>query len=248
MNIIGDVAGQYDALMRLIDKMPKDEILLVGDLVDRGPKSKEVVEWAKSTPGVRVIRGNHEDLMNDHLFDLGNYPRDCWIWNGGQHTIDSYSVKDVDGTVIGPTDLVLMSNHGRWLNQQPLFYESDDLLVTHAPIARYFENWKDCLKDDGAFEHGGYVLWNRGMPCRREKFQVFGHNSMWGLCWMVDGVMTRLKVEDELKPRAERKFASTKPEKAWGVCLDNSRSKVLTGMHWPSCEIFQESFGDPYYD
>ena len=45
MYIIGDVHGCYNTLMELIAKLPKDaKLCFVGDLIDRGPNSKDVVE------------------------------------------------------------------------------------------------------------------------------------------------------------------------------------------------------------
>ena len=57
MNIIGDIAGEFDALIELVKRMPDEDILLVGDLVDRGPKSLQVIEWAIDTPNVSALLG-----------------------------------------------------------------------------------------------------------------------------------------------------------------------------------------------
>jgi serine/threonine protein phosphatase 1 len=38
--VIGDVHGEYDALMRLVSKLPKDaKLIFIGDLVDIGSRS-----------------------------------------------------------------------------------------------------------------------------------------------------------------------------------------------------------------
>lgn len=45
INIIADVAGRFDELMELLGKMPAASLTLgVGDLVDRGPKSRQVID------------------------------------------------------------------------------------------------------------------------------------------------------------------------------------------------------------
>ena len=64
MNIIGDVGGQFEAFKRLLDKMPKEETVCVGDLVDRGPDSMKVIEYCIAS-GIKSLRGNHEDMMLD---------------------------------------------------------------------------------------------------------------------------------------------------------------------------------------
>ena len=74
--IIGDVHGEFDSLRLLTDKLPKDSnLIFVGDLVDRGKKSKEVVEFVKSNNYLCVL-GNHEKMMIDYGTSvIKNYPK-----------------------------------------------------------------------------------------------------------------------------------------------------------------------------
>jgi serine/threonine protein phosphatase 1 len=73
---IGDVHGRLDLLEQLIDRIERDcrtrsaaatTIVLLGDLVDRGPRSSHVVElaagWSASWAKLKVLRGNHEALL-----------------------------------------------------------------------------------------------------------------------------------------------------------------------------------------
>ena len=56
-NIIGDIAGRFDELMLLLAKMPEsDKVILLGDMVDRGSQSKQVIEWAMTNPNVIAIK------------------------------------------------------------------------------------------------------------------------------------------------------------------------------------------------
>lgn len=161
MNIIGDIAGRFDELMLLLVQMPKDEkIILVGDLVDRGPKSREVVEFAMNTPNVITLKGNHEDMMVDYFLKTGRYDKGIWEMNGGNATLMSYSKDSVSATV--PTD------HIEWMKNLPLYYKEDDLYVSHCP-------WPFEL---GEGAHMFDALWNRYPPSFVPGvFQVFGHNS-----------------------------------------------------------------------
>ena len=64
VNIISDIAGNYKTLMALLEKMPQDEeIISVGDMVDRGPRSKEVIEFFMNNENATAIMGNHEHMM-----------------------------------------------------------------------------------------------------------------------------------------------------------------------------------------
>ncbi len=80
--IIGDVHGEYDKLIGLIEELPKDaHICFVGDLIDRGKKSAYVLELLVNSDYDCVI-GNHE------IFMLEDNP--MWYSNYGKKTIKSY--------------------------------------------------------------------------------------------------------------------------------------------------------------
>lgn len=65
--IIGDVHGCYDELMELLETIgfydgKVDKLLFVGDLIDKGPKPKEVIEWCKTWAACcSFVMGNHEE-------------------------------------------------------------------------------------------------------------------------------------------------------------------------------------------
>src|SRR5215208_404360 len=75
---IGDIHGDYYALERVLGKLPQlragDSLVFMGDYIDRGPKSKEVVERIRKLPDetraqVVALRGNHEDAWLRILAD-----------------------------------------------------------------------------------------------------------------------------------------------------------------------------------
>jgi diadenosine tetraphosphatase ApaH/serine/threonine PP2A family protein phosphatase len=98
---VGDIHGRFDLLQRLAAKIRRDieekparrivEIYL-GDYVDRGPQSREVVEWLIKSPPLGHERicllGNHEDLLVHALASPAAMSN--WLFNGGGETILSY--------------------------------------------------------------------------------------------------------------------------------------------------------------
>lgn len=98
---IGDVHGEIEKLDRLLDFIREDvgrlgvahRIVFLGDLVDRGPDSRAVVERARilcESGDASAIKGNHEELMLhacDRRESVGIY---WWAENGGDETILSY--------------------------------------------------------------------------------------------------------------------------------------------------------------
>ena len=76
---------------------PEDEIICLGDIIDRGPDSWELFKTIYNDPQVTIIlRGNHEDMMinacEDYLcnneWDYYSYSLSCC--NGGRHTLESW--------------------------------------------------------------------------------------------------------------------------------------------------------------
>lgn len=103
---IGDVHGCLDALLALEEKIRADRtekhpgvapvILYLGDYVDRGPASAEVIEHLATThhaDGIRRIMlcGNHDDAFLKFLFDPAGNLR--WLDYGGDTTLRSYGLE-----------------------------------------------------------------------------------------------------------------------------------------------------------
>lgn len=63
--VISDLHGQFDALIKLLDKIEfgyDDELYILGDVIDRGPKSLECVKWIMEQDNILTLLGNHELL------------------------------------------------------------------------------------------------------------------------------------------------------------------------------------------
>ena len=101
---VGDVHGRLDLLQDLLAKIhaelqhhpaPKAVLVFVGDLIDRGPSSAQVVERLRTyqRDGIRTVflLGNHEEVL---LRILGGDASliDKWRWFGGAECLQSYGV------------------------------------------------------------------------------------------------------------------------------------------------------------
>jgi hypothetical protein len=99
---IGDIHGCADLFGDLISAIEADDrargasettVILLGDLVDRGPDSRGVIDAARSWSQRRVVRilfGNHEEMFLKSLEDEGVLRQ--FIRFGGKETILSYGV------------------------------------------------------------------------------------------------------------------------------------------------------------
>ena len=91
--VIGDVHGCMFTLEELIKQLPKDAIpIFVGDLVDRGKYSKNVVEFVLENKYL-AVEGNHEFLMYNYIRDtVFRNKESIWVQEpyGGLVTVKSY--------------------------------------------------------------------------------------------------------------------------------------------------------------
>lgn len=93
--VIGDIHGRIDLLTSLVEAVPeKMNIICVGDLVDRGDHSKEVLEFVMQHDRITSLMGNHEQLMLNFLKSPETQGR-RWLRNGGLQTLASFGVSGV---------------------------------------------------------------------------------------------------------------------------------------------------------
>jgi len=219
--VIGDVAGEFDALMRLLKKANvTEDIILVGDLIDRGPKSKEVIQWCiDNSENVDALMGNHEHMFLDHLLNTHLYEKGVWYQNGGGETMKSYGLSKKGHIYGSPHKKQIILEHRAWLRFRPLIIERDGFTITHAPINPLVPK-SQCI-DPERLEFGESVIWNRSEPKRIEgTIQLFGHNADHEVRYFMDGPA----------------------DVPWAICLDTSYAKKLTGINTKTMEIFQEPY------
>jgi serine/threonine protein phosphatase 1 len=141
---IGDVHGCVHALDAVLDAIcpqPDDEIVFLGDLIDQGRESREVLERIielKQQCRVVLIQGNHEEM----LYAARENEESLRYWErcGGVQTVNSYrfggSLEDIP------------PEHWALLDECRPYYETDDFIFTHA----------NYLHDEAMADLPGYQL------------------------------------------------------------------------------------------
>jgi serine/threonine protein phosphatase 1 len=131
---IGDIHGCYDQLLALMNKIPinfkRDTLVFMGDYIDRGPQSVEVVDYLikleKRVPGTIFLKGNHEDMLEKYLDGTDRF---TYLLNGGQQTLDSYLSRSAQsGTHPIPPE------HREFFKSLRLSYETEDYIFVHAGL------------------------------------------------------------------------------------------------------------------
>ncbi|MFH2005598.1 MAG: metallophosphoesterase family protein [bacterium] len=193
---IGDIHGELQTLRKLLGRLPTlgpdDTLVFLGDYVDRGPESRQTVEFLRHTlpqeTGARLVAllGNHEDGWLRHVRE-GGWPEFVVPQsNGCMECVRSYL-----GTTAPPNDerpskeefgallsgTALPEDVLAWMASLPHWFEDDHAIYVHA-----------CLPErDGRWLHPGEVedhhalLWERSAAFFREyqgKRVVCGHTPV----------------------------------------------------------------------
>lgn len=191
--IIGDIHGCFKTLKALIKQLPKDATLcFVGDLIDRGSNSMDVVDFVIAND-YDCVKGNHEDMaskasnslmfnQNDILIGTG-WDYHIWTRNGGFQALRSYEtiIEYPEGTIKLDFNKSKFDNHISWMEKLPIYKSYPDikdkngryLVVSHSLILPY---WKYKHRKDSIFADN--VIWNRHGFIEfdnKEIFNVFGH-------------------------------------------------------------------------
>lgn len=149
---IGDIHGRVDLFDQLLGVIRADSegrppattrIILLGDLIDRGPASSEMVRramrYTRASPRMVVLMGNHEAMMLQALEgDLR--AMQAWLSFGGDATLRSWGASETvlrEGSPaeIGQAARALVSEAElNWLAERPLSYRWGDYLFVHAGV------------------------------------------------------------------------------------------------------------------
>lgn len=149
MLAVSDIHGELDLLNRLLDQVgydpAADQLVLLGDYVDRGPKSMQTLDCVIDlcAGGAIALKGNHEDLMLSALGEDGD-ENDWKRWvirNGGCTTLQSYGFTDQEIRIRTGENYRRPELHSEALNRHldfirslDLYYETADFLFVHAGI------------------------------------------------------------------------------------------------------------------
>lgn len=124
--VIGDVHGHYNGLMGLLEAISPgadDKVYFIGDLIDRGPQSCQVVDFVKKN-AYPCILGNHEQMLLDVVSggSMAAHVQQSWLYSGGYATISSYP------------DSTIPQDHLEWMQSLPTFLDLGDYWLVHAGI------------------------------------------------------------------------------------------------------------------
>ena len=178
---IGDIHGELQKLTGLMKKLDsaglsaRDRLIFVGDYVDRGRQSREVIDYLielkQKRPDTVFLRGNHDQAMLDarevsdpeRSTDLTREDVRWWFSGGGRETIASYGNKR-------PWQVGVPEAHWEFLSTTQMEYVEGRYHFVHAGLLPPGSKWT---------EPGDPRLWIReefiGSMADFGKVVVFGH-------------------------------------------------------------------------
>lgn len=183
--VIGDIQGCYDEFRRLLKTIAfnasRDTLWLCGDLVNRGPKSLEVMQFISDLKNVQVVLGNHDI----HLLAVNENP-------------ELLKKSDTFTDVLDAADRNVLCH---WLRQQPLLHYDTALnyVLVHAGLP---PQWDLKLAQQCAHEVESVL---RGADYKTFLQQIYGDEPR---CWSAElsgiarlrfnlNCLTRLRFCDE---------------------------------------------------
>ena len=126
--IVGDIHGCFDELSALLDEIgpsTDDSIISLGDMVDRGPKSPEVVSFFANNENRKSLRGNHEAK---HLgFSLGRIS-EKYFGKNQRRTIEQFESRKGRHGIMSYTEALT------YFAALPYFIELPEAILVHAGL------------------------------------------------------------------------------------------------------------------
>jgi serine/threonine protein phosphatase 1 len=149
--VIGDVHGCALTLQHLLFKVIRlrhsDKVYLLGDLIDRGPRSKEVLDTIIRLQSagyfINSVKGNHEEMLLNACRNRNEFL--LWLGNGGDSTLRSFNVEDA---------CEIPLSYRKFLDHLPYYITLDDFILSHAGV--------NCNAPD-PFSDTNSMLWGRDL-------------------------------------------------------------------------------------
>jgi len=159
--VFTDIHGMFNLFKNLYDSLDitnKDQLIFLGDYIDRGKQSKEVLDFMIGLKEKRVgdifLLGNHEDML------LNN--KELWLYNGGLATIKSFGL-DLN-------NIQIEERYLNFINSLEYYQETENYIFVHAGIQPYYGDWR---------KEKQWMLWAReefyNSKVETKKIIIYGH-------------------------------------------------------------------------
>ena len=245
--VMSDIHGYCSRMFDVLEKAKfnwrEDELYILGDIIDRGPESAEMLEWAieEAPSNVHFLLGNHEDMAYSGFFKVQDEgPVSCylydnpWAWNGGKITLDA--CRESRGSE-------WCHKVAKWIFNLPLYYSIElngkKILMVHAGLAEDLRMSDDFFVD-GKNEYvdipGIGEIWSQHLLWVRERWFynqkpypydmiIFGHSPT-TVYWWEDLKISGSPIEVEGKPGDIVRMTANVDGYGTRICVDTGRRRM----------------------
>ncbi len=159
--VCSDIHGQYNKFLKLLKKIDfseKDEMYIIGDVIDRGPHPIDVLMHIITSSNMHLLIGNHEHMMLSARTDAD---RQLWKKNGSDTTLrqlerlpsnmKDFIFKTLEKQPIAIPDLMIKGRHYYLVHAMPLPFIIDKPLLYNQTINSVAEEvlWSRHFTKDG---------------------------------------------------------------------------------------------------
>lgn len=134
--ILTDIHGydeQFKKLLKIIGLKRTDKLILLGDYIDRGRQSKEVLDTIlllkEHDFDVIALRGNHEQMLLQTFDNSAKLP--FWLKNGGDKTLTSFGTSHFNR---------IPAKYIEFLHSMPYYYDDGKHIYVHAGLNTSIDN------------------------------------------------------------------------------------------------------------
>lgn len=183
--VISDIHGCYEEFLNmigLINFKEDDELYILGDVIDRGDKPLEIIDYIMSNSNISLIRGNHEEFFIDYFNGDKSY---IWFFNGGQVTYEQLKERGSE----------YEERLYKFISSLPLIKVIDKYILVHSTLD-FIDNYNNLSLEEFLNNQDKFIcLWGRDNIGKEKQYKdytvICGHTPV--------QVINKTKKDDKVK-------------------------------------------------
>ncbi|MGI4915623.1 metallophosphoesterase [Clostridioides difficile] len=123
--VMSDLHGMYDkfiSMLEQIDFNSNDQLYILGDVLDRGDKPLETIDYIRERKNISLLKGNHELMFQENYIDGSN--NFLWFCNGGKNTFYDLEMRGYG----------YIENFYKYIKNLPYLEIIDNFILVHAGL------------------------------------------------------------------------------------------------------------------
>ncbi|ARC17000.2 TPA: serine/threonine protein phosphatase [Clostridioides difficile] len=123
--VMSDLHGMYDKFISMLEQInfnSNDHLYILGDVLDRGDKSLEIIDYIRKYKNITLLKGNHELMFQESYTDVNS--SFLWFYNGGKDTFYDLGMKSYE----------YKENFYKYIKNLPYLEIIDNFILVHAGL------------------------------------------------------------------------------------------------------------------